>query len=93
MLRWATVPEQSGPKSRLAADPLSVGGGAGYPSNTMSRGPWPSSVPSGILIHPTYLTTIHQRHRQTDRHTDRQDIGPPKTATAVLLDHLQENKV
>ena len=28
-------------------------GGAGSPSNTMSSGPSPSSVPSGILIHPT----------------------------------------
>jgi len=27
-------------------------GGAGFPSNTMSPGPRPTSVPSGILIHP-----------------------------------------
>jgi len=29
------------------------GGGAGCPSNTMSPGPRPTSVPSGIMIHPT----------------------------------------
>ena len=28
-------------------------GGAGSPSNTMSPGPRPTSVPSSILIHPT----------------------------------------
>ena len=28
------------------------GGGAGSPSNTTSPGPRPTSVPSGILIHP-----------------------------------------
>jgi len=28
------------------------GGGAGSPSNTTSPGPKPTSVPSGILIHP-----------------------------------------
>jgi len=27
-------------------------GGAGFPSNTLSPGPRPSSVPSGIFIHP-----------------------------------------
>ena len=50
--------------------PLSVGGGAGWP------GPRPTSVPSGILIHPTvwpqYTTTS-----QTDRsgQTDNDPIG------------------
>ena len=28
------------------------GGGAGSPSNTMSPGPRPTSIPSGILMHP-----------------------------------------
>ena len=28
-------------------------GGAGSPSNTMSPGPRPTSMPSGIYIHPT----------------------------------------
>jgi len=32
------------------AEPLL--GGAGAPSNTMSPGPRPTSVPSGTLIHP-----------------------------------------
>jgi len=31
------------------------GEGAGSPSNTKTPGPWPSSVPSGILIHPAIL--------------------------------------
>ena len=44
--------------------------GAESPSNTMWPGPRPTCVPSFILIHPTRLATIHQRHRQ-DR-TDRQ---------------------
>jgi len=32
--------------------PLSVGGLAGFPSNTMWPGPRPTSIPSGMLIHP-----------------------------------------
>jgi len=42
-----------GPKKLgKAAVPLCVGG-AGSPPNTMSLGPRPTSVPSGILIHET----------------------------------------
>ena len=51
LLRWATVPEESGPKSEGAAVPLSVGG-AGSLSNAMSPGTRPTSVPSGVVIHP-----------------------------------------
>ena len=67
--RWALAHISSfhyrhGPQSgRRAAVPLTVGGGAGSTSNTMSPGPRPTSVPSGTLMHPT----IHQRYRQTDR--------------------------
>ena len=47
------------------------GRGAGSPSNIISLGPRPTSVPSGILIHPTVWPqyTVHQRyktHRQRD---------------------------
>jgi len=44
-------------------------GRAGSPSNTMSPGPRPTSVPSGILIHPTVSP-------QYTNVTDGQDIGP-----------------
>jgi len=40
-----------GRKEGGAAVPLSGGGGAGTPCNTMWPGPRPTSVPSGILIH------------------------------------------
>jgi len=51
LLRWATVPEQSGPKIREgAAVPLSVGGAAS-PSNTKSPGLRSTSILSGICIH------------------------------------------
>jgi len=54
-----------GPKSGgRAAVPLPWEG-AGYPSNTMSPGLRLTSVPSGILIHPTGSATIHQCYRQT----------------------------
>jgi len=36
----------------LCPSPFFVGGAAGSPSNTMSRGPRPTFLPSGILIHP-----------------------------------------
>jgi len=40
-----------GPKMGGCA-PFFRGGEAGYPTNTMWPGPRPTSVPSGILIHP-----------------------------------------
>ena len=47
-----------GPKSAGGADvPLSVEA-AGSPSNTMSPGPRPTSVPSGILMHPAFWPHI-----------------------------------
>jgi len=49
LLRWVTVLEQWAKKG--AAVPLSIGR-AGSPSNTMSLGPRPISIPSDILIHP-----------------------------------------
>jgi len=48
-------------------------GGAGSPSNTMSPGPRPTSVLSGILIHPTvWPQYTNVTYRQTDRQKDRQ---------------------
>jgi len=35
------------------------GGGAGFPSNTMSAGSRPTSVPSGICIHPAVWANRH----------------------------------
>jgi len=54
------------------AAPLSMGR-AGSPSNTISPGPRPTSLPSGTLIHPTIWP---QHTNVTDRHTDRTDNGP-----------------
>ena len=55
--------------------PLWVGG-AGSSSNTMSFGPRPTSVPSGILVHaavwPQY-TRVTDDRRQTDRQTTSHD--------------------
>ena len=68
LLRWATMPEQSGPKSGGCCVPFR-GGGAGSQSNTMSPGPRPTSVPSGLLIRPTVWP---QYTNATDR-TCRQD--------------------
>jgi len=51
-----------------AAVPLWVGG-AGSPSNTMSHGPRPICIPSGILIHETVwpqYTRVTDNRRQTD---------------------------
>jgi len=47
-------------------------GGSCVPSNIMSPGLRPTSIPSGILIHPTVWP---QYTNVTDRH-DRQDNGP-----------------
>jgi len=48
-------------------------GGDGSPSNTMSSGPRPTSIPSGILIHPVvWPQYTNHTDRQTDRQTDKQ---------------------
>ena len=66
------------------AVPLSVGG-AGSPSNKMPPGPQPTSVPSGILVHPTVwpqhtnVTDRQTRHtRQGFRSIGRTCNGRPK---------------
>jgi len=53
------------------AVPLSVGGGAGSSSNTMSPGPRPAAVPSGVLIHPTVWPQYTNVTDRTDRTTVR----------------------
>jgi len=53
-----------------AAAPLSVGE-AGFPSKTMSPGLGPTTVPSGILIHPAVWPQYTNVTRQTDRETDK----------------------
>jgi len=74
LLRWATVPEQSGPKSGGGtAVPLSVWG-AWTPSTTMWSGPRPTSVPSGILIHPAvwpqYTNVTDRQDKQNRQRSD-----------------------
>jgi len=52
-----------------AAVPLLGGGGAGSPSNTMWPGSRHTTIPSGILIHPT----VWPQYTVTDKQTgDRQ---------------------
>jgi len=62
-------------------------GGAGSPSNTMWPGPRPTSVPSGILIHPTvwpqYTNVTDRTDRQTDRTTIRSLTGRTVLQTVV----------
>jgi len=63
LLRWATVPEQSGPKSVGLLWPF------------LSPGPSPTSVPSGILIHqtvwPQYTNVTDRANRQDRQRSDR----------------------
>jgi len=73
LLRWVTVPEQSGPKSGGCCAPFLWGGGAGSSSNTMSAGPRYTSVASGILLHPT-VWPQYTNDRSTDRQTDRTTV-------------------
>jgi len=50
-------------------------GGAGFPPNTMSHGPRPTSVPSGILIYPTvwpqYINVTDKTDKRMVRSTRR----------------------
>ena len=51
---------------KLGAVPL-WGRGAGSPSNTLSPGPKPTSIPSGILIYPTVWPQYTNVKDRTDR--------------------------
>jgi len=78
LLRWVTVwPQQICAEKWGAAVPLSVGG-AGSPSETMSPGPRPTSVSSGILIHPTVWP---QYINVTDRQTGQRSCSIGQTVT------------
>jgi len=50
-----------------AVVPCSIGGGAGSPSNTMWPVPRPTSIPSGIWIHPTGWPQYTNVTYSTDR--------------------------
>jgi len=70
-MRSTTVwSQQTWPEKWEAAVPLSVGG-AGSPSNTMSPGPRPTSIPSDILIHPT----VWPQYTKLQTGQDRQENG------------------
>jgi len=69
--------------------PLSVARGAGFLSNTMSPGPRPTSiptVPSGMLIHPTFW-------QQYTNVTGRQDTGPVAYGEPLLVTVAQKLQV
>jgi len=51
-------------------------GGVGSPSNTMSPGQRPTSVPNGILIHPTVWPQYTDVTDRQPGQTDRTDDGP-----------------
>jgi len=56
--------------------------GAGSPSNIMLPGPRPTSVPSGILIHPTvWPQYTNVTDRQTDRQTGQRSRSIGRTVT------------
>jgi len=58
----------------------------------MSPGPRLTSIPSGILIHPSnHLATIHQRY--TDRHTDKNNASPPEDDTDNYQDECDDDEI
>jgi len=61
-------------------------GEAGFPSNTMSPGPRPASVPSGILIHPTVWNV-------TDRQTGQMGQRSDSTGRTVLQTVAQKSYI
>jgi len=86
LLRWAT-----GDRARVqwaekeAVVPLSERG-TGFPSNTVSPGPRPTSIPSGTLIHSTVWP---QYTKVTDRQ-DRQDNCPVAYCEPLLVTVVQK---
>jgi len=78
-----------GQKVGGVAVPLSVGG-AGFPSNTMSLGSLPTSVPSGILIHPTVwpqYTNVTDRTGQDKQRSDSIGRTVLQTVAQKPLNH------
>ena len=78
-IQRATLPKKMGRKVWGAAVPFSCPGEgrAVSPSNTMSLGPRPTSVPSGIMIHHV---VGHSRHGPRGSSVNRESGG-----AAVLL--------
>jgi len=74
----------------MAAVPLWVGGAAS-PCNTMSLGPRPTSVPSGILIHETVWPQYTRYRRQTDRQMTSQDNSQTLHCNSRLKNLLNSN--
>jgi len=70
-------------------------GGAGFPSNTMSPGPRPISISSGILIHPTvwpqYTNVTDIQDRQRSRSIGRTVTcnSSPKKSTTIHSDQSE----
>jgi len=64
------------------------GEGTGSPSSTMWPGPMPTSVPSGILIPPTRLAAVHQRHLQ-DRQTGQRSDSIRRTVLQTVVQKLK----
>ena len=80
-----------GRKVAGGCDPL--GGEAEFAYNTMWSGPRPTSVPSGILIHPTVWP---QYTNVTDRQTNRRDNGPYHRTVLLTVPQkraIPENKI
>ena len=93
LLRWTTVwPQQTWTEKWVGCGAPFRGEGAGSSSNTMSPGPSPSSVPSGILIHPTvwpqYTNVTYRQTGHCCRSIGRTVTGnshPKKLTTTAWL--------
>jgi len=72
LLRWATIWPQIDMGRKVGGCCVPLRGEAGSSSNTVSSGPRPTSVPSGILIHPSFWP---QYTNVADRQTG-QTTGP-----------------
>ena len=81
MLRWATVSEQSRPKSGGGCCAHFRGEELGPHLTECRLGPRSTSVPSGILIHPTVWP---QHTNVTDRQTNRPKIGKIATFSSKI---------
>ena len=94
LLRWATVPVQSGPTVGGRGCCAPMHGGAEFPPNTVA---WTEAY-IHTKWHPNpsnRLATIHQRYRQTDmtdRETDRQQSDSTGRTVLQTVDHKMWKK-
>jgi len=80
-------------RKERAAVPLFFGGGNGSPSNTMWPGLRPTSIPSGILIHPAIWPEYMGRIKKPPKGADGYRRQHARLIVAYLQSQSQDSSL